>query len=872
MGHTSSEGSPADAQLAFSSSGRPGSLPPQPTSFVGREQEVAKVRRMLADRDCRLLTLVGPGGSGKTRLAVQAAAGMVDGQVFTDGVYFVPLQATADADGLITAIADALPMSLAGQREPQEQLVRFLRDKTLLFLLDNFEQLLDGRGVSVIDRLLKTAHGLTLLITSRGILQLQQEWLYRVHGMAAPHAEDERAFDSFDAVRLFVERARRVHPQLAPAEERTSIARICRLVEGMPLAIELAASWRRVLRCSAIAEEIERGIGILESDLRNWPDRHRSMQAVFDYSWRLLDSRACDVLAQLTVFRGGFGREAAEAVAGASLSILSTLLDKSLLRSTPDGRYQMHELLRQYAQKKLEGPQEDGARDRHCTYYVGFLGARRQGINGGRQSQAVLEIEAEIDNVRAAWRWAVGQANVKAIGQAVDPLYLFYQFRSHYREGAEAFGRAVQALEQQRETQATGALLADLFVCLGYFNIRLGQLERGERLVRKGQALYERLDVAPPATEFGSRDPLIPLGILATLGGDHARAAEFGERARRRSVSRQDKGNLKFSYYLLANAALDGGDVDKAGRYAREAFELAQEMGDRWGLAYFHNLLGSVADAQGDYQAAKQHFQASYEIRQAFRDAEGMALALNKLGKVARSREAHEEADQLYRQAVELYSNIGDRGGLATALSGLGGVCVATHRHGEARRRLQRALKIAAEMKFVPLQLSILIEVAELMLKTDQQTEGNRLLQLAHDHPASNRIAQERARQTMQRYDVAVRNEPQGPDEHVHEDVELETVVRKLIVTLEIPQVEAGPPAEPASMRAVDETLVEPLTERQRQVLELLAEGLSNKEIAERLVLTVGTVKWHTNQLYGKLAVQSRTQAVARARELGLLS
>jgi predicted ATPase len=379
-------------------------LPAEPTSFVGREKELAELLRLLTNPNCRLLTLVGPGGIGKTRLAIQAARAFQ--QETAQAVYFVPLQSVSSGEGLISAVVDALKFPLSGQAAPQLQLLHYLRDKTLLLILDNFEQFLGAGGALFLPDLLEAAPSVKLLVTSREVLNLQEEWLYPVQALPYPGDVDQTDdITDYSAIQLFVERAQRVRRDFSLVEEQTSVSRICRLVEGMPLAIELAASWTKTMPCALIAAEIERSLNFLTSKLRNLPEQHRSMRAVFDHSWALLSPEEQRVFKRLSIFRGGFRREAAEQVAGASLLNLSALVDKSLLRWDPDGRYQIHELLRQYAEEHLHDALEELADIHylHCAYYANFLESRWAGILAGKQREVRAEITADLDNIRAAW-------------------------------------------------------------------------------------------------------------------------------------------------------------------------------------------------------------------------------------------------------------------------------------------------------------------------------------------------------------------------------------------------------------------------------------------------------------------------------------
>ncbi len=352
-------------------------LPTQPTSFIGRGPEVAKIIELLADPDCRLLTLVGTGGIGKTRLAIGAATKMVD--AFAYGVYFVPLQSIQSTDFLISAVADAIKLPLSGQQDPQIQLFNHLDNKEMLLVLDNFEQLLDKGGAQLLVNILKAGSSVKLLVTSREVLNLQEEWLYPIHGLPVPDNVQTQNPEIYGAVQLFVERARQVQRDFSLADESEQVIRICQLVEGMPLAIELAASWTKVLSCANIAAEIQRNINFLSTSLRDVPERHRSMEAVCEQSWQLLPAEERRVFKRMSVFRGGFRREAAQAVAGASLSGLLRLVDKSLLRREASGRYAIHELLRQYAEEQLAQTSSEeiaNTRELHCTYYMAFLADR----------------------------------------------------------------------------------------------------------------------------------------------------------------------------------------------------------------------------------------------------------------------------------------------------------------------------------------------------------------------------------------------------------------------------------------------------------------------------------------------------------------
>ncbi|MGH8631367.1 MAG: ATP-binding protein, partial [Burkholderiales bacterium] len=354
-------------------------LPTPPTPLIGRERELAEMARLLGDPQCRLLTLAGPGGIGKTRLAIEAADHQRE--AFADGAHFVSLAPIRSAEFIVPAIADAIGFAFYGAEDPKAQLLNYLSGKAPLLVLDNLEHLLEG--VALLAEILERGPAVKLLATSRERLNLHGEWVLDIQGLPFPDEAGSAEVEGYSAVALFVQTARRAHVDFVlAAEERPAVARICRLVEGMPLGIELAAAWVRTLSCREIAQEIERnladprqGMDFLAASMRDVPERHRSIRAAFDHSWNLLSAEEQQVMRQLSVFRGGFRREAAEQVAGATLPLLSALVDKSLLRRTEAGRFDLHELVRQYAAAQLQAdPQDEFVTcERFSHYYAVWL-------------------------------------------------------------------------------------------------------------------------------------------------------------------------------------------------------------------------------------------------------------------------------------------------------------------------------------------------------------------------------------------------------------------------------------------------------------------------------------------------------------------
>ncbi len=838
------------------------SLSQQATPLIGRKEELAHVAARLDDPACRLLTIIGPGGVGKTRLALEAMVRAED--AFADGVYFVDLQPVSPAE-FASAIADALPLTLSGREPPLAQLRHYLRDKELLLLLDNFEHLL-GQATFLSD-LLSQTQSVKLLLTSRQALNLQQEWRYPLRGLSVPPDTGKDDIDRYGAVQLFLERARRVRPDFSLEGKQSDVIEICRLVEGLPLALELAASWTRALSCAEIAVEVQHNLDFLSSSLRNVPERHRSMQAAFAQSWQLLSGEERDVFKRLSVFRGGFEAQAARAVAGASLSVLSSLLDKSLLRREANGRYAMHELLRQYAGENLAHSSRGdvaNVRSRHCTYYLAFLAERNAEISGGLQLEAAAEIAAEFDNVRAAWQWAVEQEMVTEIADAAFALYYFCQFGSRYRLGAQMFARAAELLDEDSRVAQPERIL--MLTCLGWFHIRLGRFEVAQAVLTRAHALYQRLDDLPKLPY--ANDPSLGLGLLASMRGEYNKA----ERALKQAVRRNEQHgyllNQETAHYLLVGVHLAQGQYEAAQHHARVAYAAAQALGDRWFMAYCLNGLGNVAAAKGESAAAASHYEASYAIREEFDDAEGMALALNHLGQVALQEGELIKAQRLLHESLDVYRGINDRGGLARTLHALGQTALARNDGQQARLSLQQALQIATDIQFVPLVLTIIVSAAEFALKSGLSEAAVAWLEFVQKHHRADHRVKARA----ERARVQFNGQPaEGPEAAPHDGKSwtLPEIIAAVQATLAIGPQE--PKVGKASKNVDVSPLVEALTDREQEVLHFLSQGLTNREIAAELTVAVGTVKAHNHNIYGKLGVDNRVQAVSRARELGLI-
>ncbi len=717
-------------------------LPKATTSFIGREDELDAIERRLADSGCRLLTLFGPGGIGKTRLALEAAYRHI--QVF-DGVYFGALQTTPSTHALVPTIADAVGLRLSGRPEPKTELLDFLANKRFLLVLDNFEHLLDG--CALLTEILDAAPQVKIVVTSRVLLNLHCEWLFSVGGLRSPEDEKTENPEAYSAVALFISRAQQSHPDFIPEKSMVDIVRVCQLVEGMPLGIELATTWLKLLDCSEIADRIQGSIDFLATRHQDIPTRHRSLRAIFDHHCSLLTAEAQAIFQRLSVFRGGFDVRAAQQVTGASLFALLALVEQSLLQRDESGRFHIHELLRQYAADGLASSKtEFEARDAHAAYFADFLDQRRDDTNGVRQREVCHEIGVEIDNIRAAWHWAVAEIKIDYILKSLYPLYQYFRFASRYLEAHDTFREAAARLaEQPREI--AGVARAELLCFQGWTCTRSGDIETAAAVFRQSYDLYEMLGRAPrPGL---ATDPIHGFGTIALIQGNYADATRIGKLALARCDAWGDRWNRIQALYVLTASALAQGDFLLARQHATEAIAFLRAHHENWFIAYLHNQLGTIARALGDYDGARQHYEASYAVRSAYDDREGMALALNQLGMVDCLQGDYRHAHRHFGQSHHLYLDLGDQGGLGAALNGLGMVACGLGDMTGAHERFRQAMKIASDIHYTPLIAEVLIGFGELCLKTGQTVEGVTLLMLAQNQPGIQHESRDRAGQLL---------------------------------------------------------------------------------------------------------------------------
>jgi predicted ATPase len=631
-------------------------LPVSLTLFHGREQELLDLERLIADLECRCISLVGPGGIGKTRLALQAA--QQHRADFSHGVAFVPLASVGSVEAAIPAIAGAIRLHFYGPNDPRTQLLNHLSEKQMLLILDNVEQLLiegppQANIVELLPEILQRAPRVKLLVTSREVLNLQEEWVFEVGGLAFPEAGQTAKPDEHAAVALFMERARHASPGFAFREaDLAAIAHISRLVEGMPLAIELAATWSRMLSPVEIAKEIEGSLDILSASVRDLPERHRSMRVVFDQTWRTLSAEEQRVLSQLSVFRGGFSRQAAEQVAGASLPILSTLVNRMLIRRAAAGRYDLHELVRQYSATHLAAdPQaQAAAQERHYRHFLALAEAAEQELRGRNQLEWLGRLEQEQDNLRAALAWALESDRATLDGEELamrlsGALRRFWRTRGHFHEGCSWLTKSLQKGPEGRTAARAAALLAQGSLLYGEGDVGAARQPAEESL-----AIYREL-----GDERGQADALSFIGYLLIWQGEASLGRARLEEALAISLKAGDRwgeaDSLVCLGYFLADRA-----GDPAGRAMLEqGAAILEDLGGEDTLCVVLVALGVVAVELGDYTSARAHLEHALAIAREIEHQLGLADALINLGCVYRILGEYSTAQSYLEQSRQVY-------------------------------------------------------------------------------------------------------------------------------------------------------------------------------------------------------------------------
>lgn len=671
----------------------PNNLPHRGSSFVGRDPELGEIVQLLAQQHYRLLTLTGLGGVGKTRLALQAASDLLKQEQFEDGIFFVPLVALDSPSLIASSVAAVLELELSSHEEPLAQVIDRLRGRRILLILDNYEHLLEG--AELVSGLLRECPDLKVLVTSRERIDLTEEHVFVLEGLAYPAGGNSPPANQvhYDAVQLFLQRARTIRPDFGVAGvDLSSVLIICRLVEGLPLALELAAAWVRLLSPIEIAQEIEKSLDLFSTSTRDIPGRHRSLCAAFEHSWQLLTLGEQEVLRKLSVFQGGFSRMAASEVSGATIPLLAALVDKSLMRVDLTGRYDFHPLIHQFIGRKLAENSEEqlSAKAAHATYFVSLAEEAEPQLYTSAQSIWLGRIEKEFNNFRAVLDWAEQTRQAFPGLQVAKVSGEFCLIRGFCSEGRKLMNHALTLPGASVPTQLRASVLrlagllawmqsdtslarsfheesltisqelgdkaglASTLCSLGNVCIEEGDFHAARSHCEESLKLFQALQ-----NPYGTVSALSNLGFVTFSEGDLVLAQSIYEECLARSRELENEYQIHILLHALGETIAHQGELGSARSLLEESLKISRKVGSKWNMINTLNRLGQVATKQGDLLPARTFLREGMALSQRIWDRWGMIYTIESFASLARAMGDMRQTVRLWSAAEALRKGLG---------------------------------------------------------------------------------------------------------------------------------------------------------------------------------------------------------------------
>lgn len=779
-------------------------LPVILTTFVGRENELDRITDWIISPQNRLITLSGPGGIGKTRFALEIARMFIG--LFEDGVFFVSLLTANTPDQIITLIAEAIKLPFTDQATTQKQLVDHLREKKMLLVLDNFEHLLrDEQPVLVLDQLLSATRNLKLLVTSREVLNLVQEQVYLLAGLRYPVDTNISLANMhpYDAIDLFVRRTKQKFPDFRLHEHNLeSIIRICKILEGLPLGVELAAATLCEQGCDEVLETYENNLGALATRMSNFQIRHRSLNAAFEISWEMLTAGLKESLHNLAFFLDGFSAQAALTVAGTGPNDLAALISKSLIRVNQNGRYSIHEAIRQFVRtKSIPESNPDLLNEKHASFYAQFLKDQQQALLFDGQSEALDAIQLDFGNISLCWFWAIDQGRDELILICVDSLYHYFNIRSLFEEGISWFQQAVEKLEEKPSNKLVlgmllwrlGALAyparndqlvlpcllkgeavlanihapAELAACqvhLGWAYLREKNFLRSQHYADAALAFYTQT-----ADDLGLTQAYLLAGSIENRQGNYHESHPLFEKAYQYCKNTKNLRNLVVVINKLADISCYEGDYDHAIKLYEESLQYSHQLNDRYNQAVMLNNLGTIFHVRSEYERAAHYYHESLGIARDIGDEDGTALALNNLGELATWRGDYQAALIYSKEALEIARILKENWTIIVCLNSLGEITCGLNTFDKSKEYLQEALQRAIEINGLDLVARVMINLGRVYQLTGQKKLAIQFMEAGLYHSATEQDSREKAQRWLEEMQVK-------PDKPIKDEL-METII-----------------------------------------------------------------------------------------------
>lgn len=731
----------------------PNNLPSFGTTFVGRRQEILLIAEHLQTRDRRLVTVVGPGGVGKTRLAIQA--GQEQLYAFQQGVYWIPLDGIETPNALPGVIANTLGMEIPAKGEIQTHVLNYLRSRDILLILDNYEHLLPE--TDFITKLLGRAPGVSILVTSRESLHLQMEWVFELAGLPL---EAEEAGELPAAALLLEQRAQRIDPRfhISSGEGHQDALRLCKVLDGLPLGIELAGGMLKKYTCAEIAEQISQDIGVLTSSLRDIPSRHRSLWVVFEHSWDLLSGEEKRAFAALGVFPSRFTAAAAHEIGEVPSDLLDELCRKSLVRQLGRDLYSLHPLLQQYARKKQPsiGISEEEINGKFKSYYSNRAQQWERNMKSDRVRQALDEFSLEWVNLTASWNMAIAAWDFKTLNILLSPFFWFFEIKGKIYAGETLFQAALAALQAGQEDKLKSeGFYHRLLAYYGWLSFRRGQTDRaGESLGRVvGQGL-DALDIEEQVFAINH------LGSVLYETGEKEKARELHEKAMRLCENSRVAWNEALTCNHYGSMLSMDGDLEQAAQVLQQGARLAEANQFTWIIASILSNLAVLAYFQQEYQPAIDLFLQSNEKSAQYGDLHrspsvnhnNLAECYAMLGQLDKARE-HLEA------ALHHFNECGNIVFLPYVYNTLAVIQLQANKYAEARQALHNGIRSAVENQMQAVLNNLLIDHAKYFLLTDKRQEAARIIHYVAHSPHTIKEGHDKAGQLIEEFGATLRNE-----------------------------------------------------------------------------------------------------------------